>query len=122
MSEGRLTFNKLIRDKVAEHMREKGIEHGVRTLSEEEYKAELLRKVGEEALGVQNAQTREELVSEIADVLEVLSALRKLEGITEEEIAQALTQNMEKKGGFDTRTFLEWTADDGYKTNEQKKD
>lgn len=120
MSEGRLTFNKLIRDKVAKRMQEKGVEYGARTLSEEEYKVELLKKVGEEALGVQNAQTREELVTEIADVLEVLSTLRKLEGITEEEIARALTENMEKKGGFDTRTFLEWTADDGYKTNEQK--
>lgn len=120
MNEGRLTFNKLIRDKVAERMQERGVEYSARTLSEEEYKAELLKKVGEEALGVQNAQTREELVSEMADVLEVLSALRKLEGITEEEIETALTRNMEKKGGFDTRTFLEWTADDGYKTNEQK--
>lgn len=120
MSEGKIYYRKLIRDKVPEKMAGLGVAFETRTLSPDEFKKALFKKVEEEASGIQNAQNREELVSEIADVLDVIVAIQELEGITNDELSAAQTKNMEKKGGFDTKTYLEWSADDGYTTNEKK--
>ncbi len=120
MNEGRVFYRKLIRDKVPAKMASLGVAFETRTLSTEEFRKALLRKIEEEAGGVQNAQNREELVSEIADVLDVIVAIQQLEGITDQELSAALMQNNEKKGGYDTKTYLEWSADDGYTTNEKK--
>ena len=42
------SYNKLVRDKIPEILDEKGITYEKRTASPEEYKAELIKKLGEE--------------------------------------------------------------------------
>ncbi|KND47174.1 MAG: hypothetical protein AB199_01940 [Parcubacteria bacterium C7867-004] len=114
----RIHYNKLIRDLIPGKIEAKGSECATRELSPEEFRKELRRKVGEEASALPSCETKEELIDELADVIAVLDELQKAEGITDEELADAIAENLETKGGFEKRIFLEWSSDDGYTTNE----
>jgi len=98
----------------------KGVAYEVRTLSGAELRLELLKKVGEEASALPTTTNREELVGELADVLDVVDEIRRLEHIADDEIRTAQATNAQKKGGFLKKIFLVWSADTGYKTNERR--
>jgi predicted house-cleaning noncanonical NTP pyrophosphatase (MazG superfamily) len=93
-------YNKLVRDKIPEILDGKGIPYERRTASPEEYKIELIKKLGEEFGEFTEAGDIEEL----ADILEVLGAIKKLpEYQTVEEIRQ---KKFDERGGFQDRTIL----------------
>jgi predicted house-cleaning noncanonical NTP pyrophosphatase (MazG superfamily) len=117
---GRVYYNKLIRDKIPEKIAKEGSACEVRELSDEEFEFELVKKVEEEARGMANSASREELMSELADVEAVLDEIKKLKNVTSEELETFKERNFEKKGGFDKRLFLIWSSDDGYTSNESK--
>ncbi len=116
---GKIYYRKLIRDRIPERIAVQGSECETRILDDSEFKEALRRKVAEEASALPQCATKEELVSELADILAVLDEIRKQEGVTDNEVEAALAKNFAKKGGFDARLFLEWSSDDGYKSNEQ---
>lgn len=68
------SYNKLVRDKIPQLLDNKGVAYEKRVASLEEYKAELIKKLQEEVAEFSEAGSAEEL----ADVLEVIDALRKL--------------------------------------------
>ena len=114
----KIYFNKLIRDKIPEKIKSKGCNLKIKTLNELLFETELLKKVGEEASALPVAKNNEELISELADILDVIDEIKKFKNITDEQLKTAQKVNFDKKGGFDQRLFLYWTSDDGYKTNE----
>ncbi len=89
-------------------------------LSSKDFKKELLLKVGEEASGLTSAENREEIIKELADIEAVTDEIKKVYGITKEELKFAKKANFDKKGGFDKKLFLVWSEDTGYKTNERR--
>jgi predicted house-cleaning noncanonical NTP pyrophosphatase (MazG superfamily) len=113
-------YNKLIRDKIPEVMASKGKKFEVRALNNDEFERELIKKVGEEASGLEAANSKEELISELADVLAVINEIKKFKKISEEEVKDALAKNFDRKGGFDKRIFLVWSEGDDYKSNERR--
>lgn len=117
---GKVYYRKLIRDNIPEKIAAAGAHCEVRTLAPEEYEHALLRKVEEEASGVAGATSRTVLIEELADVLAVIEEIRTLKNISDEELEAAYRKGMEKKGGFEKRLFLEWSSDDGYKSNEKR--
>ncbi len=119
MSEERIYYNKLSRDKIPENIAAKGVEYEVKTLSEEEFQTELLKKVVEEAIEVSETSSHEELISEIADLEDVLEELKSIKSITAQELQVAKDRAFAKKGGFKNRTFLVWAGDDGYKSEKK---
>ena len=114
-------YNKLIRDKIPAKMDSLGKAYEVRELDDLEFEKELIKKVEEEASGLQASKTDEELVSELADVMDVIDEIKKLKGISEESIKEKQKINFEKKGGFDKKIFLLWSEKDDYKSNEIKR-
>ena len=66
-------YNKLVRDKIPEMLDAKGVLYEKRIAEDAEYKAELIKKLGEEAAEFHEAGDIEEL----ADVIEVLEAIKK---------------------------------------------
>lgn len=50
---------------------------------------------------------RAERLEELADMIEVIRALAKVEGKTLEEIVALADQKRDKRGGFDKKIFLE---------------
>lgn len=112
-------YNKLVRDRIKEKIEAKGEACEVRTIEDAaEFQQELLKKVNEEASALALVHTREEFLSEYADLMAVLDALTNVLELSEADIKTALSENMEKKGGFKNRHFLHWSADADYTSNE----
>lgn len=104
-------FKKLVRDNIPEIIRSKGEEAVTRVLDEEEYRSELYKKLLEESNEVINAKDKDSLLEELADVLEVLTSIIKLDNRELKDIVECANKKREKRGGFDNRIFLEKTYD-----------
>ena len=111
----KLNFNKLVRDKISDKLKEKGLKFETRELSDEEFLEELLKKIPEEVEELLQATTQEEFIEEFADIINLLEEVRDAKGILNVDLEKARRKNREQKGGFKKRHFLLWTEDDGYK-------
>ncbi len=100
-------YNKLVRDGIPNIIRSKGETPVERKLGDEEYKRELDNKLFEEAKEVVGADNRTDRLEELADVLEIIRAMAKLEGSSLDEIVSIANGKSAKRGGFDDRIYLE---------------
>ena len=99
------SYNKLVRDKIPEILDKKGVSYEKRIALPEEYKTELIKKLGEEAKEFAEAGNPEEL----ADVIEVVEALKKLPDYKDAEKLRA--RKAEDRGAFDQRIILKGKKD-----------
>ncbi|MFA5358473.1 MAG: nucleoside triphosphate pyrophosphohydrolase [Patescibacteria group bacterium] len=101
-------YNKLIRDKIPEYIASQGGKSETRTLEDAEYRSELYKKLLEESQELVEKQggDKQEVINEIADVLEVLEAIMKLEGLSQQEVVDRQQQKREERGSFDKKIFL----------------
>lgn len=112
-------YNKLVRDEIHKKIQDKGEECSVRELADDqEFEQELLKKVAEEATALSRVRSRDEFLSEYADLMVVLDALTAQLEFTEADVQVALQENVTKKGFYKKRHFLQWSEDSGYKSNE----
>lgn len=95
-----ITHNKLVRDKIPDIIKSAGKQAVTRILTDEEYLAELDRKLSEECVEYQADKSLEEM----ADVLYAIAAAR---GYSVEELECVRTEKAEKRGGFADKIFLE---------------
>ena len=101
-AERMIEYNKLVRDKIPEIVRQQGEIPYTRILDSEEY-AELLEdKLDEEAAEFHRDHTPEEL----ADILEVVFALAENMGISQGQLMDIWQEKHEARGGFSDRIFL----------------
>jgi predicted house-cleaning noncanonical NTP pyrophosphatase (MazG superfamily) len=112
----KILHDKLIRDNAPNKMRESGALFETRELDELEFKSELLRKVVEEAGELGASVTKDEITSELADILDVIDQVQATFGVCETELSEARARNAREKGGFRQRLFLEWSEGGTYKT------
>ena len=98
-------YNKLVRDKIPDIIKKNNEECIITTLNEEEYKKALEDKLVEELNEVleSNGTSR---IEELADMIEVITSLAKLEGKTLNDVIEASSKKKEKRGGFDNKIFL----------------
>ena len=116
---GRVYYNKLIRDGIPQKIEKNGGAYEVRRLDDDgEFQQELLKKIKEEAGALASVRTRADFLSEYADLMVVLDTLTCQMELSEADIKLALTENIEKKGGFKERLFLYWSSDTDYQSNE----
>lgn len=105
-----LEFNKLVRDKIPEKIQHNG-EEAVTAQLEKNILSQLLkRKLVEEALEVLDSEEREDLIVEIADVLEVLDGILAQHQIDIQVILQQKEKKREKAGGFEKGIYLKRTS------------
>ena len=93
-------YNKLVRDKIPEYLDSKGISYEKRTANEEEYRKELIKKLEEEVKEFLEDNNSEEL----ADILEVIDALKKLPEFSNVEFVK--NKKLEERGGFEKKIIL----------------
>ncbi len=98
---------KLVRDRTQERIEKHGGKVHVRTLSAIEVIEKLKEKLIEEANEVAEAETPEEILSEIGDVYSVLRGLRKYCNISDEKIKEVLAEKKEVRGEYDNRCLVE---------------
>lgn len=113
-------YHKLIRDGIVKEMERRGKAFAVKKLSQKNFETALITKIEEEAGGVVKARNRQELMEELADVVAVIDAIKKVKKIGPAEFRSVQKANMKRKGGFAKRLWLFWSEDDGYKTNEKR--
>lgn len=100
---------KLVRDKIPEIIKDSGRLPVTHIAAGQEYKQALMQKLVEEVQEVGKANTREELIEEIADVLEVLATIMQLEKLNGAEVTAAQKKKREERGGFSGRIILDET-------------
>lgn len=102
-------FNKLVRDNIPDIIASNGEESVTRILTDEEYEAALYKKLLEETNEVISSKSSGETLEELADVLEILMLIAKLNGKTLDDVLKIAAQKKLKRGGFEKRIFLEKT-------------
>ena len=103
-------YNKLVRDKIPNIIKENGEQVIIKVLDEIEYKEELEKKLYEEYQEVLSA-SKDERIEELADMLEIIRALAKLEEKTLEDVIDVANIKKDKRGAFEDRIYLEKTID-----------
>lgn len=106
------TYNKLVRDNIPQVIEKTNKQFTTRILSKEEYMVEVKKKMNEELTEYQQAQSNEEAVEELADILELIHAATKIHGATIEQLEEVRRGKAEKRGGFEKRIFLIEVEDD----------
>ncbi len=94
------TYNKLVRDKMPEVLDKIGAKYTERIASDTEYKAELIKKLVEEAK--EFAEAGEPM--ELADVMEVVAAIRKLPRY--KDVEKLRKKKLQERGGFTKKLIL----------------
>ena len=98
-------YNKLVRDRIPDIIRQSGNECETAVLSDEEYRQALRLKLIEEAAEVAAADG-ENLIRELADLYEVIDALMASYGISGDRILNAQAKRRENRGGFAQKIML----------------
>jgi predicted house-cleaning noncanonical NTP pyrophosphatase (MazG superfamily) len=93
---------KLVRDKIPDIIRADGAEPVIHVATDEEYWAELKKKLHEEA----DEFTSSENTGEIADILEVLEAMLEHRGMTWDAMWEIKRLKAESRGTFTKRIIL----------------
>ena len=100
-------YNKLVRDKIPNIIKNNGGEPYTRILSNEEYIENLKKKLIEECNEVISVKTKEDTLEELADTLEVVRSLAKAIGYSYENLIDVAEKKATKRGGFEEKIFLE---------------
>lgn len=98
-----MDYNKLIRDKIPEIIKEDGEEPVTHIADNQEYRRKLKEKLQEEAEEFIEDNNTEEL----ADILEVIYAICEFEDVSFEEIENIRQNKKSERGGFSEKIILE---------------
>ncbi|HSX53481.1 MAG TPA: nucleoside triphosphate pyrophosphohydrolase [Patescibacteria group bacterium] len=95
--------HKLVRDKIPDIIRAQGQKPIIRILDDKEYVEQLIEKLCEAVDEFDEDRT----AAELADILEVITALMKALGIKQEDLRTMRSKKAATRGTFKKRIFLE---------------
>ena len=107
----RKIYNKLIRDKILEIIRNKGSVPKVSVLGKEKYLKALKEKMVEEANELQEAKTKKDVLNELADIQELVNAVAKNHKIDIKAVENKRNKKAKERGGFEKKLFLEFVEE-----------
>ncbi|AHG00361.1 hypothetical protein HALLA_17720 [Halostagnicola larsenii XH-48] len=96
-------FDKLVRDEIPAVIKQNGEEPVTSRVTGEDYSERLVEKLEEEVVEYRESRCLEEL----ADILEVVHAIRKRKGVSVDELNEKRAQKAEQRGRFDEGIVLE---------------
>lgn len=97
-----MIYNKLVRDKIPQIIRSQGEIPQTRQLTDDEYLPLLEQKLDEEVGEYHTDRT----VEELADILEVVFALARAQGVSKEALLEVYREKHHARGGFREKCFL----------------
>ena len=100
-------YNKAIRDKIPEIIRNSGSKPNVKSLSDDEFLIEMEKKLDEEVAEYDHSKSIEEIV----DIIEVLEKIAELKGKSIEELISIKDEKNQNRGKFEKNLFLVDTED-----------
>lgn len=98
-----MKYNKLVRDKIPEHIENRGEVAVTHIADDGEYWLKLKEKLQEEV----NEFLEAESIEEMADVLEVIDAISDFKKFDEAELQKVKNKKLNEKGGFKNKIILE---------------
>ena len=98
-------INKLVRDHFIDIMEKQNISVNFHVLSQKDYEIELKKKLIEEATEVSEEENKDNIIIEMADVLEVLYGLCDYYGISMENVEEKRKDKKEKRGSFNQKIY-----------------
>ncbi|MBO8162086.1 MAG: nucleoside triphosphate pyrophosphohydrolase [Brevibacillus sp.] len=104
-------YNKLIRDRIPEIIAASGKRYATSVLSDDEYLVKLREKCREELNEYNSAQSDQERLEELADLLEVVYALARVHGASPRDLEEIRRSKAEKRGGFEKKLLLHEVED-----------
>lgn len=101
-----IAYGKLVRDRIPEIIEAEGRTAKARVLDESELVPALTAKLAEEAEELREAGPGDRL-GELADIYEVLAALTRTLGFSDEQVQEAARHKRDRRGGFSRRLWLD---------------
>jgi len=98
-----MKYNKLVRDKIPEHIKSRGGIPVTHIADDKEYWEKLKEKLQEEINEFIEAESYEEM----ADVFEVIDAITDYKKFNKEELQKVKNKKAEEKGKFKNKIILE---------------
>ena len=108
----RTEYHKLVRDRILDIIRREGRRCATATITEVEYRQALREKLIEEAREAAGADGQA-LVTELADLCEVIDAILASHGFPREAVLAEQRRRRAERGGFARRLRLLWTEGAG---------
>lgn len=102
-----MKYNKLIRDKIPEILKNKNIDFITHVASDEEYWNKLKEKLQEEV----DEFIKDNNSEELADILEVIYAICDYQNVSKTELEKIREEKAEKRGVFKNKIILDETTD-----------
>ncbi|MDQ2886400.1 MAG: nucleoside triphosphate pyrophosphohydrolase [Chloroflexota bacterium] len=99
-------YNKLIRDRIPEILAQTGYTYAVETMNEQEYQQALREKLVEEAREAATAAETQQLITELADLYEVIDTLMSENTIAPDAVRAEQERRRQERGGFAQRIRL----------------
>ena len=97
-----MVYNKLVRDRIPEIIKENGGNCKIRILDDDEYIEMIDKKLDEEL----SEYHKDQNIEELADILEVIYAAAEARGYTVDELRKVREKKAEKRGGFKNKILL----------------
>jgi predicted house-cleaning noncanonical NTP pyrophosphatase (MazG superfamily) len=101
-----IRYNKLIRDRIPEIIKEAGWSPTIRILKKSEFLSAIKKKISEEAGELIRAKDKKGITDEIIDIQELLDVLASELKLTKTEFRKLQSAKRKKRGGFKKRLFL----------------
>lgn len=98
-----MKYNKLVRDKILDIIKQKGETAITHIANDKEYWQKLKEKLEEEVKEFNEAET----VGELADILEVIEAIQNYKKFDSSEIAKIKDKKARERGKFEKRIILD---------------
>lgn len=101
-----IIYKKLVRDNIPAIIEKEGKTSTILHLDKETFLVALKEKLVEEAREALKSTNKEELLSELADIQEIMDKLKELYDIDQTEVNMAQAIKAIKNGKFDRQLFL----------------
>lgn len=102
-------YNKLVRDRIPEIIRNKNEKPVTRILENEEYLEELNKKLQEEV----KEYLEDNNIEELADIIEVIYGILNAKDTSIEEFEEIRKEKVAKRGAFQEKVYLEKVIEEG---------
>lgn len=103
----RKTYQKLVRDRIPEIIQKKGGLPAFVKLDDDAFRIALKRKLLEEANELIEAVSREDVLGELADVLQLVESIAADHGLSFQEVETHKEAKKQERGAFTEQVFLE---------------
>lgn len=105
----KIFHKKLIRDKIPQVIKANGEEYELRVMGKREFEKELKKKLVEEAKELAESK-RDNLLNEMADVLELLKSMADFYKINFKLVEKKQVEKRKARGAFKKKLFLIWSS------------